>query len=162
MSNLAIKRLTREYEIINKSNYCEFTVEISDTNILVWNVIVFGPQDTIYENGMFRAILTFPKEYPNKPPVMQFITKIIHPNIYKDGKVCISILHEGKDEYNYEQASERWNPSQGVSSILLSVISMLADPNDESPANIDAAKLYRENYNEFKKQVYQSVIESLN
>jgi ubiquitin-protein ligase len=54
--------------------------------------------------------------------------------------VCISILHEpGDDKYGYESASERWLPVHTVETILLSVISMLADPNYESPANVDAA-----------------------
>lgn len=57
-----------------------------------------------------------------------------------EGNVCISILHEpGDDKYGYEQASERWLPVHTVETICLSVISMLADPNDESPANVDAA-----------------------
>ena len=54
--------------------------------------------------------------------------------------MCISILHEpGDDTYGYEKASERWLPVHTVETILISVISMLADPNDESPANVDAA-----------------------
>lgn len=60
--------------------------------------------------------------------------------MHANGEVCISILHEpGEDKYGYEQASERWLPIHSVYSILISVISMLADPNDESPANVDAA-----------------------
>lgn len=56
------------------------------------------------------------------------------------GDVCISILHEpGDDKWGYEDAKERWVPVHSVESILLSVISMLADPNDQSPANVDAA-----------------------
>ena len=54
--------------------------------------------------------------------------------------MCISILHDpGDDQWGYEKASERWLPVHTVTSIILSVISMLADPNDESPANVDAA-----------------------
>jgi hypothetical protein len=57
-----------------------------------------------------------------------------------DGVVCISILHEpGDDKYGYETASERWLPVHTVETILVSVISMISDPNDESPANVDAA-----------------------
>lgn len=60
--------------------------------------------------------------------------------VEKNGDVCISILHEpGDDKYGYERASERWLPVHTVETILISVISMLADPNDESPANVDAA-----------------------
>jgi ubiquitin-protein ligase len=71
---------------------------------------------------------------------MKFVTEIWHPNIDKNGDVCISILHEpGDDKFGYEKASERWLPVHTVETILISVISMLADPNDESPANVDAA-----------------------
>ena len=56
------------------------------------------------------------------------------------GDVCISILHEpGDDKYGYETAAERWLPIHTVETICISVISMLADPNTESPANVDAA-----------------------
>jgi ubiquitin-conjugating enzyme E2 G1 len=79
----------------------------------------------------------------------------------KNGKVCISILHEpGDDRYGYEKASERWLPIHTVETILISVISMLADPNDESPANVDAAKEWREAYPEFKKKVARCVRKS--
>ena len=75
---------------------------------------------------------------PECPP--QFLSEIWHPNIDKNGNVCISILHEPKDDkFGYEKASERWLPVHTIETILISVISLLADPNDESPANVDAA-----------------------
>lgn len=63
------------------------------------------------------------------------------PLVYANGVVCISILHPpGEDQLNQQEtADERWRPILGVESILVSVISMLSDPNDDSPANIDAA-----------------------
>jgi len=72
---------------------------------------------------------------------MKFITEIWHPNVdASNGEVCISILHEpGEDKWGYEKPEERWLPVHTVETILISVISMLADPNDESPANVDAA-----------------------
>ena len=64
-------------------------------------------------------------------------------SVDKDGNVCISILHEpGEDKWGYEKAEERWLPVHTVETILVSVISMLSDPNDESPANVDAAVRY--------------------
>lgn len=120
-----------------------------------------GPADTLYEGGFFKAHLDFPQDYPLKPPTMTFITEMWHPNIYKDGKVCISILHApGNDEFGYEQSFERWSPVHTVETILISVMSMLSDPNDQSPANIEAAKQWRENYPEFKKQVKRCVRKS--
>ncbi|THG01928.1 hypothetical protein TEA_006082 [Camellia sinensis var. sinensis] len=92
------------------------------------------------DGGYFNAIMSFPSNYPNSPPTVKFISKIWHPNVYTDGLVCISILHPpGEDPNGYELASERWSPVHTVESIVLSIISMLSSPNDESPANIEAA-----------------------
>ena len=82
---------------------------------------------------------------------------MFHPNIYPDGKICISILHEGIDVYGYEDISERWNPSHSVNSILLSISSILCEGNIESPANVDASKLWKENFNEYKKIIYKQI-----
>ena len=81
--------------------------------------------------------------------------------MYEDGRVCISILHEpGEDSFGYESASERWLPVHTVESILISVISMISSPNDDSPANVDAAKQWRDNYPEFVKKVKRCVRKS--
>lgn len=78
--------------------------------------------------------------------------------VYENGDVCISILHPPEeDKYGYESAAERWSPVQTPETILLSVISMLSSPNDESPANVEAARLWREDPAEFKKRVRRCV-----
>jgi ubiquitin-conjugating enzyme E2 G1 len=94
---------------------------------------------------------------------MKFITEMWHPNIYQDGKVCISILHSpGNDPFNeQEKAEERWRPILGVEQILVSVISMLNDPNTDSPANIDAGVQMRKEPEAYKKKVRQLVIKSM-
>lgn len=77
-----------------------------------------------------------------------------HPNIYVDGMVCISILHApGDDPQAYESKEERWLPVHSVRSIIISVISLLSEPNPDSPANVDAAKMFRERYEDYKKKV---------
>jgi ubiquitin-conjugating enzyme E2 G1 len=81
--------------------------------------------------------------------------------VYPDGVVCISILHPpGDDRWGYEDASERWSPVHTVSSILLSVISMLSDPNLDSPANIEAAKQYREDAKGYRRRIARCVRKS--
>jgi len=68
------------------------------------------------------------------------VTVFLCAAVSKTGDVCISILHDpGEDKYGYERPEERWLPIHTVETIMVSVISMLADPNDESPANLDAA-----------------------
>ncbi|NXU37676.1 UB2R1 enzyme, partial [Drymodes brunneopygia] len=91
-----------------------------------------------------QARLRFPIDYPYSPPAFRFLTKMWHPNIYETGDVCISILHPPVDDpQSGELPSERWNPTQNVRTILLSVISLLNEPNTFSPANVDASVMYR-------------------
>lgn len=154
--------LMKELQQINKSGNENFSVGVIDEgNIYKWEVILIGPVDTFYEGGYFKCQMDFPEEYPHKPPKLKFISKMYHPNVYKTGKVCISILHEGVDETGYEQANERWSPALGVEGVLLSVLSMLSDPNDESPANVEAAKMWREDKDRFKKEVGKIVRRSI-
>jgi len=79
--------------------------------------------------------------------------------VFPNGKVCISILHPpGVDAQNaQETADERWRPILGVESVLVSVISMLGEPNPDSPANVDAGKMYREDIKAYKRKVRQCV-----
>ncbi|XP_068029910.1 ubiquitin-conjugating enzyme E2 R1 isoform X1 [Anomalospiza imberbis] len=94
--------------------------------------------------GLAEARLRFPIDYPYSPPAFRFLTKMWHPNIYETGDVCISILHPPVDDpQSGELPSERWNPTQNVRTILLSVISLLNEPNTFSPANVDASVMYR-------------------
>ncbi len=82
--------------------------------------------------------------------------------VYPAGLVCISILHApGDDPNHYEKASERWSPIQSVEKILISVMSMLAEPNDESPANVDAARMWRERRGEYERIVRENVRKGL-
>lgn len=84
------------------------------------------------------------------------------PAVYPDGRVCISILHApGDDPMGYESSAERWSPVQSVEKILLSVVSMLAEPNDESGANVDASKMWRDDREQFYKIAKQIVQKSL-
>ena len=85
-----------------------------------------------------------------------------HPNIYSNGSVCISILHELVDQYGYESVNERWNPSQSVSTVLMSILSMLGYPNFDSPANVDASKEWKDSVETYKKKIYRLVAESQN
>mmetsp|Transcript_6939 Transcript_6939/g.11805 ORF Transcript_6939/g.11805 Transcript_6939/m.11805 type:complete len:168 (-) Transcript_6939:665-1168(-) len=134
---------------------------VDDSSIFEWQVTVIGPPDTLYEGGFFNARLSFPKDYPNSPPSCRFTSEMWHPNVYPDGRVCISILHNpGDDPHGYETAAERWSPVQSVETIMISIISMLSSPNDESPANIDAAKEWREAQDQFKKKVARIVRKS--
>ncbi|XP_053766862.1 ubiquitin-conjugating enzyme E2 R1 isoform X2 [Desmodus rotundus] len=88
---------------------------VDEGDLYNWEVAIFGPPNTYYEGGYFKT-----------------------------GDVCISILHPPVDDpQSGELPSERWNPTQNVRTILLSVISLLNEPNTFSPANVDASVMYR-------------------
>ena len=62
-------------------------------NLLIWEAVIFGPEETIWDGGCFKLILEFNEEYPVKPPDVRFCTAIFHPNVYNDGKICLDILN---------------------------------------------------------------------
>jgi ubiquitin-conjugating enzyme E2 G1 len=157
---MSIKRLQTEYKQYLNDPNTYYSISHDEKNFLKWNILLFGPSETIFEGGVFKCQLEFTKDYPNKPPIFKFTDNLFHPNIYPDGKVCISILHEGEDVYGYEHISERWNPSHSVNSILMSLISILSEPNFESPANVDASKLWREDFNSYKNIIYKLIASS--
>ncbi|QPG72715.1 Ubiquitin-conjugating enzyme E2 7 [Brettanomyces nanus] len=159
----AQKRLLKEFkELLNEPTEGIIAGPVCEDNLFIWNCLLVGPSGTPYEYGIFRATMKFPKDYPLSPPKMKFDTPILHPNIYKDGTVCISILHPpGDDPMMYESADERWGPLQSIEKILLSVCSMLAEPNPNSPANVDAAKLWRDNRDTFNEIVRGQVVKTL-
>ncbi|MCJ1453984.1 Ubiquitin-conjugating enzyme E2 7 [Mycoblastus sanguinarius] len=162
-STLASRRLFHEYKNLTSSPPDGITAgPVNEDDIFLWEALIQGPEGTPFEGGIFPAELKFPKDYPLNPPSMRFLGEVWHPNVYPTGLVCISILHApGDDPHHYEKASERWSPIQSVEKILISVMSMLAEPNDESPANIEAAKMWRDRREEFERVVRDGVRRSL-
>lgn len=88
----------------------------------------------------------------------KFLKPLWHPNIYPDGRLCISILHSpGEDEMSGEKACERWSPAQRVESVLLSILSLLDDAEVSSPANVDAGVMLRKSPEQYKERVERDV-----
>lgn len=157
-ANIARELLKRQLIELCKDENSTYGFSVGledDSDFFKWRVTFEGPSNSLYEGGIFTGVLTFPEDFPNNPPEMRFETELFHPNIYADGKVCISILHPpGTDRFNeQETADERWRPILGVESILVSVLNMLQEPNTDSPANIDAAVMYKDSYDEWAKRV---------
>jgi ubiquitin-conjugating enzyme E2 R len=157
--------------------------QLEDEDIFRWTIglIVLNP-DSLYYGGYFKASMKFPQNYPFSPPgkhqvplplshrivwkltiwnqstEFRFRRPLYHPNIYPDGKLCISILHApGEDEMSGELASERWSPAQRVESVLISILSLLDDAEVSSPANVDAGVTLRTNPEKYKSIVRNNV-----
>jgi len=141
----------RDFQNLKKrppSNY--FVIYgLENEDIMAWVIFLLGPPSTLYAGGVFRAILRFPGNFPMSPPSLQFTTSIWHPNIYRDGKVCITTLQTPPPDIELEKTVNFWRPVLGVDKALLSVVSLLSDPNADDPANSDAAREYEEEYDGF-------------
>jgi len=122
---------------------------VSERDIFSWNATIFGPEGTPWEGGIFSLQLKFPDTYPDNPPKVRFTSNIFHPNVYGDGTLCLDIIQD------------KWNPIYTVGSILTSIQSLLTDPNPSSPANPDAARLYRDDIKAYHRKVRACVERSL-
>jgi len=154
---MAERILLNEYKVLSKEPWTH--IELINDNIFTWKValIVLNP-DSLYYGGYFVAKMTFPSSYPYSPPDFRFKNPLHHPNVYPDGRLCLSILHPpGDDEMSGESAAIRWSPAQRVESVLLSVLSLLDDANIDSPANVDASVMLRDHKNEYMAMVHKDL-----
>ena len=168
MSSSSTLLLSKEFHDLKRrprSNY--FQVHCLDADCIHrWVVYVIGPPRTLYEGGVFRTLIRFPRNYPMDPPSVQFQSQILHPNIYRDGKVCISTLQKALPRETAEGSSasalpvstnarggNNWRPVLGVEQVYLSVVSLLSDPNLDDPANAAAANQMRADIDQFKDTV---------
>lgn len=152
--------LLKEYKELSKEKWV--AIEIDDENVFKWNMalMVVNP-DSYYTGGYFKCTMQFPSNYPYSPPDFRFSDPLWHPNIYPDGRICISILHApGEDIMSGETSGERWSPAQRVESVLISILSLLDDPEINSPANVDASVMFRDQKDAFKKRVAEDVEKS--
>ncbi|KAK9471282.1 Metallo-dependent phosphatase-like protein [Dipodascopsis tothii] len=152
--------LMKQYqELVNpRKAMPSFTIELRDDDIYVWSIgVMILNRESAYYGGYFKAEMQFPKDYPFNPPTFRFLKPLYHPNVYLDGRVCISILHAGEDATSGERPEERWNPAQSVESILISIVSLLEDPNPDSPANVDASVAWRNDRDEYNRRIKRQV-----
>ncbi|KAJ3362088.1 ubiquitin-conjugating enzyme E2 2 [Allomyces macrogynus ATCC 38327] len=148
MSTPTRRRLMRDFKRLQTDPPAGVSGAPCPDNIMTWNAVIFGPPDTPFEDGTFKLVMEFDETYPNKPPKVKFVSKMFHPNVYANGDLCLDILQN------------RWSPTFDVAAILTSIQSLLHDPNPNSPANVEAAQLFRENIKEYQKRVRAIVEES--
>jgi ubiquitin-protein ligase len=94
-----------------------------EDDLMTGYALIIGPKDTVYENGYYFFKLIFTPEYPNEPPLVKYMTNggnvRFNPNLYTDGKVCVSLLNTW--------TGEQWTSCQNISSILLALCTLLND-----------------------------------
>lgn len=128
---MAYKRIQNELKDIQRDSTSTCSAGPEGDNIYKWSAVIFGPSDSPYAGGTFKLTIEFPEDYPFRPPHVLFITKVYHPNISSSGSICLDIL------------KDKWSPALSISKVLLSIESLLTDPNPNDPLVPDAANLYK-------------------
>ena len=144
------RRLLKEFKMLEEDDTSNVSAILVDDNIYHWKATMIGPLDTVYEGGIFHLDIHIPKEYPHLPPKIKFITKVYHPNINSSGHICLDILKESK-----------WSAAQTMRTLLISLMSLLTDPNPDDPLVGAIAKEYTSDRKQFNKKARQLVQEEL-
>lgn len=137
-SNPTIRRIHKDLAVMmkNPSSNCSAGL-VNDDDPFNWHATIIGPVGTPYEAGVFNLSISFPSDFPFRPPRVRFLTPIFHPNINQSGEICLDIL------------KDRWSPALSMQKVLLSLCSLLNDPNPHDPLVPEIARMYlndRERY----------------
>ncbi len=137
---MSSKRITRELNELQKDPPSNCSAGPANENdIFDWKATIIGPEGSPYAGGLFHLVIQFPPDYPFKPPKVQFVTKIFHPNINSNGGICLDIL------------KDQWSPALSIGKVLLSISSLLTDANPNDPLVPDVARLYVQNRQEYDR-----------
>ncbi|KAI9086529.1 hypothetical protein K1719_031613 [Acacia pycnantha] len=134
------KRIQEDMRELIKNN---FQMKLTDKDKLdQLEVVLHGPKDSLYADGVWKIIVDIPRRYPLEPPKFTFANKIYHPNINNEsGYVCANLLDED------------WHPSYGLVQIFDQIIpQLLREPNPEKPNNLEAGGLLRNQRKEMFEQ----------
>ncbi|BGP44181.1 Ubiquitin-conjugating enzyme E2 C [Rhodotorula kratochvilovae] len=112
----------------------------SDSDLTYWVGRLEGAEGTVYEGHTYAISLRFPADYPYKAPTVRFESTCYHPNVDLHGNICLDIL------------KEKWSPALSVGTVLVSLQSLLGEPNNASPLNVEAAELW-DDVEAYKKEL---------
>jgi len=135
---MAARRITRELNDLQNDPPLNCSGGPEGDDMYRWEGVIIGPADSPYSGGVFNLKIIFPVDYPFKCPTVTFATKIYHPNINSAGIICLDIL------------KNQWSPALTISKVLLSICSLLCDPNPDDPLVPEIAHLYKANRAEYE------------
>ncbi|KAK4495916.1 hypothetical protein PRZ48_013184 [Zasmidium cellare] len=136
------KRLMKELGEITASPPEGCTITPPTEDMFIWDVTMEGPTDSVYAGGKYHIQIVLPKEYPFKPPVLSFKTKIYHPNVSNDerGAMCLGMLK-----------AEEWKPPNKISEVLKLVRAVLAAPQPDDAVETGIAEQFKNDRKSFDK-----------
>ena len=136
---MALKRIQKELKDMGKDPPANCSAGPIDNNLFKWAATIMGPGDSAYEGGLFNLLIDFPPDYPFKPPKVRFTTKVYHCNVNAQGGICLDIL------------KDNWSPALTISKVLLSICSLLTDPNPDDPLVPEIARLLKKDKGQHDK-----------
>jgi ubiquitin-conjugating enzyme E2 D/E len=140
---MAQKRILKELADLRRDPPTSCSAGPTGDDIYRWEGCIFGPEDSPYTGGVFKLVIQFPVDYPFRAPHVHFTTKIYHPNINSGGLICLDIL------------KGQWSPALTISKVLLSITSLLTDPNPDDPFVPEIANLYKQNKPAYEERAQQ-------
>merc|ERR1712110_1152134 len=142
-SPMALKRINKELQDLGRDPPAQCSAGPVGDDLFHWQATIMCPPESPYQGGVFFLTIHFPTDYPFKPPKVAFTTKIYHPNINSNGSICLDILRS------------QWSPALTISKVLLSICSLLTDPNPDDPLVPEIARVYktdREKYTDLARE----------
>ncbi|XP_078047066.1 ubiquitin-conjugating enzyme E2 L3-like [Augochlora pura] len=135
-----VRRLQKELHDLRTSPMKNFTdIQVDETNILIWQGVIL-PDNPPYNKGAFRIEINFPAEYPFKPPRINFVTRIYHPNINEKGQICLPIIND-----------QNWKPATKAGQVVETLIALVNNPEPEHPMRTDLAEEFLKDRKKFMK-----------
>lgn len=136
---MALKRIHKELNDLARDPPAQCSAGPVGDDMFHWQATIMGPSDSPYQGGVFFLTIHFPTDYPFKPPKVAFTTRIYHPNINSNGSICLDILRS------------QWSPALTISKVLLSICSLLCDPNPDDPLVPEIARIYKTDSQKYTK-----------
>jgi len=165
---MALKRINKELQDLGRDPPAQCSAGPVGDDLFHWQATIMGPPESPYQGGVFFLTIHFPTDYPFKPPKgktqcynllwylnfeknvlisrnfsVAFTTRIYHPNINSNGSICLDILRS------------QWSPALTISKVLLSICSLLCDPNPDDPLVPEIARIFktdREKYTDLARE----------
>ncbi|KNZ75987.1 Ubiquitin-conjugating enzyme E2 E2 [Termitomyces sp. J132] len=130
---MTLKRIHREVADLRKEDLGPIVLAPLEDNLYLWKGSIPGPEGSVYENGVFDFEVVLAPDYPFSAPKVVFKTRIYHMNISEQGNICIDIL------------KHNWSPALSLFKVMLSLSSLLTDPNPKDPLVPSIANQYIRN-----------------
>jgi ubiquitin-conjugating enzyme E2 D len=141
MASPRIRRIQKELDKMEKDAPSNCSAGPKDKDDLThWEGTIIGPTDSPFENGVFQVEIHFPNDYPFSPPKIRFLTPLYHPNVDRSGNICLDILK-----------ASAWSPALSIPKVLLSICSLLTDPNPNDPLWGEPADLLHKHPEEYRR-----------